>query len=151
MAAIDVGENGSSDGRDRLLDVRQHIEISATRVDETGEAVSTYTDIAGKSGGETQELIAFIVGAALRYQLGDEARSRPRFAPVILDEGFVKSDSEFAGRAVTAWRDLGFQLIIAAPLDKVSALEPYMERMWSVIKNDKHQSFVRGFREVDEG
>jgi DNA-binding response OmpR family regulator len=35
----------------------------------------------------------------------------------------VKSDSEFAGRAVKAWQDLGFQLIIGAPLDKVTALD----------------------------
>lgn len=146
MAMIDFGVNGSSLERDRLLDVRQHIEISASRVDADGRVVSTYTDIAGKSGGETQELVAFIVGSALRYQLGDERRVKPRFATVILDEGFVKSDSEFAGRAVTAWRDLGFQLIIAAPLDKVTGLEPHVDVMWSVTKNADYRSFVTPFR-----
>jgi hypothetical protein len=76
-----------------------------------------------------------VVGAALRFQLGDESRTRPRFAPVFLDEGFVKSDSEFAGRAVAAWKGLGFQLIIGSPLDKVTALEPHMELVLSVTKN----------------
>ena len=38
--------------------------------------------------------------------------------------GFVKADSEFAGRAVTAWQNLGFQLIIGAPVGQVNALEP---------------------------
>ena len=73
--------------------------------------------------------MAFIVGSALRFRLGDEMRSRPRFAPVFLDEGFVKADSEFAGRAVRAWKGLGFQLIIGVPLDKVTGLEPHMDEL----------------------
>ena len=95
-----------------------------------------YASLGGKSGGETQELMAFIVGAALRYQLGDEDR-RPRFAPVFLDEGFIKSDSEFAGRSVQAWKKLGFQLIVGVPLDKVTALEPTMRLILTVTKSPK--------------
>jgi len=121
--------------RDLLLDVRKHVEITAVRETEDGVEVSAYSSLGGKSGGESQELVAFVVGAALRFQLGDESRTRPRFAPVFLDEGFVKSDAEFAGRSVAAWRGLGFQLIIGSPLDKVTALEPYMDSMLSVTKN----------------
>ena len=99
------------DERDRLLDVRRHVEVSAERYDSlTGELRATYRTLGEKSGCESQELVAFIVGSALRFRLGDEMRSRPRFAPVFLDEGFVKADSEFAGRAVQAWKGLGFQL-----------------------------------------
>ena len=131
--------DGASKGespRDLLLDVRKHVEITAVRITPDGVEVSTYSSLGGKSGGESQELVAFVVGAALRFQLGDESRTRPRFAPVFLDEGFVKSDSEFAGRAVAAWKGLGFQLIIGAPLDKVTALEPHMELVLSMTKNN---------------
>jgi uncharacterized protein YPO0396 len=128
--------------RDRYLDVRQHVVITAVCVDGMGNELATYDFLGGKSGGETQELVAFIVGAALRYQLGDELRSRPRFAPVFLDEGFVKSDSEFAGRSVRAWQNLGFQLVIGAPLDKVTALEPHMDLLLTVTKNPDGYSFV---------
>jgi uncharacterized protein YPO0396 len=121
--------------RDLLLDVRKHVEITAVRETEDGVEVSVYSSLGGKSGGESQELVAFVVGAALRFQLGDESRTRPRFAPVFLDEGFVKSDAEFAGRSVAAWLGLGFQLVIGSPLDKVTALEPYMDSMLSVTKN----------------
>ncbi|MEO5876310.1 MAG: SbcC/MukB-like Walker B domain-containing protein [Streptosporangiaceae bacterium] len=131
------GTSKSTAQRDYLLDVRRHVEVTAARVTTDGVEVSTYASLGGKSGGETQELIAFIVGAALRFQLGDESRTRPRFAPVILDEGFVKSDSEFAGRAVQAWKGLGFQLIIGAPLDKVTALEPYMDLVLAMTKDNK--------------
>jgi uncharacterized protein YPO0396 len=70
-------------------------------------------------------------------------RSRPRFAPVFLDEGFVKADSEFAGRAVQAWRGLGFQLIVGVPLDKVTGLEPHMDELLAITKNSStHQSWI---------
>lgn len=130
--------------RDRLLDVRRHVEISAERYDHlTGELRATYRTLGEKSGGESQELVAFIVGSALRFRLGDEMRSRPRFAPVFLDEGFVKADSEFAGRAVQAWKGLGFQLIIGVPLDKVTGLEPHMDELLAITKNPAtHQSWI---------
>lgn len=135
--------------RDRLLDVRKHVEITAERHDVRGKLRSTHSSLAGKSGGETQELVAFIVGAALRYRLGDDLRSRPRFAPVVIDEGFIKSDSEFAGRAVQAWQGLGFQLIIGAPLDKVTALEPYAALVLAITKRlDTGYSYVTPIRDA---
>jgi len=135
--------------RDRLLDVRRHVEITAERYDAAGKLLSTHSSLGGKSGGESQELVAFIVGAALRFRLGDELRVRPRFAPVFLDEGFVKSDAEFAGRAVQAWKGLGFQLIVGAPLDKVTALEPHMDELLAITKNTAtHYSFVTRISEA---
>jgi uncharacterized protein YPO0396 len=137
--------------RDRLLDVRRHVEISAERYDHvTGELRATYRTLGEKSGGESQELVAFIVGSALRFRLGDEMRSRPRFAPVFLDEGFVKADSEFAGRAVQAWRGLGFQLIVGVPLDKVTGLEPHMDELLAITKNSAtHQSWITSITDAE--
>jgi uncharacterized protein YPO0396 len=137
-----IRRSNKSSERDYLIDVRRHVHIEAERRDTTGRQLGVYTSLGGKSGGETQELVAFIVGAALRYQLGDADASRPSYAPVFLDEGFVKSDSEFAGRAVSAWRGLGFQLIIGAPNDKVTAIEPYMDLLLQVTKNSKNHSYV---------
>ena len=129
--------------RDGLLDVRRHVFVTAERYGPDGTVLSTHSALGGKSGGESQELVAFIVGAALRFRLGDDLRARPRFAPVFLDEGFIKSDSEFAGRAVQAWKGLGFQLVVGAPPDKVAALEPHMDAMVMVTKNNAtHYSFV---------
>lgn len=135
--------------RDRLLDVRKHVEITAERYDDSGTLLSVHSSLGGKSGGESQELVAFIVGAALRFRLGDEARERPRFAPVFLDEGFIKADAEFAGRAVEAWKGLGFQLIVGAPLDKVTALDPHMDELLAITKNTRtHYSFVHRLRDA---
>lgn len=113
--------------RDRLLDRRRHVEISAKASwpAELGREDSYYNSLAGKSGGEVQELVAFILGSALLYCLGAEANSKPVFAPVMLDEGFIKADSRFTARAVSAWKSFGFQLIVATLEDKFQALAPY--------------------------
>ncbi|RKW71128.1 ATP-binding protein [Galactobacter caseinivorans] len=150
MGLLAQTEGKGAARRDELLDVRKHLEMTAARLGPAGNVISSYASLGGKSGGESQELVAFIVGSALRYQLGDETRTRPRFAPVFLDEGFVKSDSEFAGRAVQAWIGLGFQLVIGAPLDKVTALEPHMDLNLSVTKNQvTGYSFVTPFRDAE--
>ncbi|QTE31006.1 ATP-binding protein [Pengzhenrongella sicca] len=118
-----------------LIDVRRHVRLSAEKVDLDGEHVALYDHIGEKSGGESQELVAFIVGAALRYQLGDAGAERPRYAPVFLDEALIKADARFTGRAIGAWRGLGFQLVIGAPNDKFGALEPHVDLKYVVLKD----------------
>ncbi len=128
--------------RDHLLDVRRHIEITAVAYDSDGRDRATFAALGGKSGGESRELVAFIVGAALRFQLGDDENVRPRFAPVFLDEGFVKADGEFTGRSVMAWKGLGFQLLVGAPYDKFTSLEPHADLVLHMSKSAKGYSAV---------
>ena len=127
-----------------LIDVRNHVRVSAERVDAvTKEHVALYDHIGEKSGGESQELIAFIVGAALRYQLGDAGSERPRYAPVFLDEALIKADAHFTARAIGAWRGLGFQLVIGAPNDKYSAIEPHVDVEYDILKDTQGRSWAR--------
>jgi uncharacterized protein YPO0396 len=127
-----------------LIDVRNHVRVSAEKIDAaTGDHVSLYDHIGEKSGGESQELIAFIVGAALRYQLGDAGAERPRYAPVFLDEALIKADAHFTARAIGAWLGLGFQLVIGAPNDKYSAIEPHVEVEYDILKDVNGRSWAR--------
>jgi uncharacterized protein YPO0396 len=74
--------------------------------------------------------------------LGDEKRNRPRFAPVVLDEAFIKADGEYTGAAVDAWNQLGFQLIVGAPDEKVNSLEAALDQSIVVTKNPEHYSYA---------
>ncbi|MCL2090877.1 MAG: AAA family ATPase [Micrococcales bacterium] len=134
-----------------LVDVRRHVRLSAEKTDRDGNHVALYDHIGEKSGGESQELVAFIVGAALRYQLGDAAATRPRYAPVFLDEALIKADPQFTGRAVNAWRGLGFQLVIGAPNDKASALEPHVDVQYVVLKDPTGRSRAALVTAVPDG
>jgi uncharacterized protein YPO0396 len=127
--------NGKEE-RNSLLDIRRHLTIKAR----AGGLV--YDHLGELSGGEGQMITAFIVGAALRYHLGDEKRNRPRFAPVILDEAFIKADGEYTGAAVEAWNHLGFQLIVGAPEEKVNSLEAALDQSIVVTKNPEHYSYA---------
>lgn len=127
-----------------LVDVRNHVRVSAEKVHaETGKHAALYDHIGEKSGGESQELIAFIVGAALRYQLGDAGSERPRYAPVFLDEALIKADAHFTKRAIGAWRGLGFQLVIGAPNDKYSAIEPHVDVEYDILKDTSGRSWAK--------
>jgi uncharacterized protein YPO0396 len=127
-----------------LVDVRNHVRVSAERIHaSTKQHVALFDHIGEKSGGESQELIAFIVGAALRYQLGDAGAERPRYAPVFLDEALIKADAHFTKRAIGAWRGLGFQLVIGAPNDKYSAIEPHVDVEYDILKDSSGRSHAR--------
>lgn len=127
-----------------LVDVRNHVRVSAEKIHaESKEHAALYDHIGEKSGGESQELIAFIVGAALRYQLGDADAERPRYAPVFLDEALIKADAHFTKRAIGAWRGLGFQLVIGAPNDKYSAIEPHVDVEYDILKDTQGRSWAK--------
>jgi uncharacterized protein YPO0396 len=70
---------------------------------------------------------------------------------VFLDEALIKADARFTGRAIGAWRGLGFQLIIGAPNDKHSAIEPHVDVQYTVLKDAEGHSFPKlevGLEEV---
>jgi len=100
--------------------------VAAELTPSSGKPV-VHEGVSGMSGGEGQELIAFILGAALRYRLGEGGQAPPTYGCVVLDEGFVKADSDYTGRALRALQELGFQLIIGAPREKATAFEDFVD------------------------
>ncbi len=87
------------------------------------------------AGGTDERVAKAVLGVAGLLGSGRTELARAVTGLDKLDEGFIKADSEFAGRGVNAWKGLGFQLIVAAPFDKVTALEPHVERMLQVTKH----------------
>jgi uncharacterized protein YPO0396 len=59
---------------------------------------------------------------------------------VFLDEALIKADAHFTGRAIGAWTGLGFQLIIGAPNDKHSAIEPHVDAEYLILKTPQGRS-----------
>jgi uncharacterized protein YPO0396 len=126
LARLDDQSRTGDAWRRRVFDAREHVEFQAIETRPDGIKV-IHDGVSGMSGGEGQELIAFVLGAALRFRLGEGHEGPPSYASVILDEGFVKADSDYTGRALSALQALGFQLIIAAPREKATAFEDYVE------------------------
>jgi uncharacterized protein YPO0396 len=112
--------------RRSVFDAREHVTFRAIETPGSGKPI-VHEGVSGMSGGEGQELIAFILGAALRYRLGEGHQESPAYGSVVLDEGFVKADSDYTGRALRALQELGFQLIIGAPREKATAFEDFVD------------------------
>lgn len=130
--------------RNEVLDRRRHVTLSARVVDtnDPTHVLSSIRALASKSGGEVAEIVAFILGAALLYRLGQDGSSKPGFAPVLLDEGFIKADSRFTSRAISAWQGFGFQLIIAVPEEKYQSVVSKAERVLNIVADASRRSYV---------
>jgi uncharacterized protein YPO0396 len=113
--------------RESVLDVRKTYKFYGIEKDRDGRTVRTYTNTAVNSGGEQEKLVAFCLAAALSYNLADTTSgSRPRFAPLMLDEAFIKSDEQFATQALTAFDTFGFQLLMATPTRMSGVVGPFV-------------------------
>ena len=146
IAMIDPADTRAESTRRRneVLDRRRHVTLSARVVDanDANKVLSTIRTLASKSGGEVAEIVAFILGAALLYRLGQDGTSKPGFAPVMLDEGFIKADSRFTSRAISAWQGFGFQLIIAVPEEKYQSVVSKAERVLNIVADVNRRSYV---------
>ncbi|MET3605806.1 uncharacterized protein YPO0396 [Sphaerotilus sulfidivorans] len=135
-------ETADRNWRALVLDVRQHVDFVARELNEFGKEVEVYRSGAGKSGGQRQKLAATCLAAALRYQLGGQERTLPRFSTVFLDEAFDKADAEFTAMAMNIFKTFGFQMIIATPLKSVMTLEPFIGGAGFVHIKDRKTSSV---------
>src|ERR1044072_3933558 len=82
--------------------------------------------------------MAFCLAGALSFNLAspESSDNKPVFAQLMLDEAFSKSDPQFAQQALQAFRKFGFQLVIVAPVQKPTTIQPYMYRVVMVSKTD---------------
>jgi uncharacterized protein YPO0396 len=104
--------------RAEVLDTRGHAHISCTRIQESGTRF-TNQEVGTMSGGEGQRFDAFMMAAALAYQLGIVEQGFSTYGTLMMDEAFVKASPSFAQASINALHAFGFQLLLAAPEDKI--------------------------------
>ncbi|MFD1214669.1 SbcC/MukB-like Walker B domain-containing protein, partial [Arthrobacter sp. GCM10027362] len=139
----DLNDQSRLPWRNTVLDVRQHVTISCNEHRPNGE-VETGLEPGTLSGGEGQRFTSFIMGAALAYQLGFETQGFSTYGTVMIDEAFIQANSEYAGAGINALQEFGFQLLLAAPEDKVD-LSRHLGSITDIIKHP--DSNVSGFVE----
>lgn len=102
--------------RSMALSLTRRTHFDAIVTDSSGEQ-RRYSGTESSSGGQGQELVSALLGAALRFQL-DSADGRLVYAPIVMDEGFVKADQGVTTRAIETLQSLGFQAVMAVPEGK---------------------------------
>lgn len=122
------------------LDVRNRFVLYCEESDAiTGTPIRTYSNAGANSGGEQEKLMAFCLAGALSYNLADAevGDNRPVFSQLMLDEAFSKSDPQFAQQALSAFRKFGFQLVIVATVQNSTTIQPYIDSVIMVAKEDR--------------
>ncbi len=113
----------------RVTDVRNWFVFSASeRWREDDTEYESFTDSGGKSGGQKEKLAYTILAASLAYQFkldwGTSISKTFRF--VVIDEAFGRGSDESTRFALKLFRQLGLQLLIVTPLQKIHVIEPYV-------------------------
>ncbi|WP_426997362.1 ATP-binding protein [Pseudarthrobacter sp. N5] len=138
-----------------VLDVRGHLFIqckehrevaapgsSVQRSGGTGNGSRKKTDVfmhadtGSMSGGERQRFTAFIMAAALSYQLGIAEQGFTTYGTVMMDEAFVLASEEFAGAGIKALHEFGFQLLLAAP-ENVIDLSRHLGSVTEILRDKR--------------
>lgn len=134
---------GSSTPEDRrwraeVLDVRGHLFIQCKEHREAGKRTDVYmhADTGSMSGGERQRFTAFIMAAALSYQLGIAEQGFTTYGTVMMDEAFVLASEEFAGAGIKALHEFGFQLLLAAP-ENVIDLSRHLGSVTEILRDKR--------------
>jgi uncharacterized protein YPO0396 len=104
-----------------------------------------YSDSGGKSGGQKEKLAYTILAASLAYQFGLEwgvAQSKA-FRFVVIDEAFGRGSDESAQYGLRLFRQLGLQLLIVTPLQKIHVIEPFVSSVGFVHNEGGRDSRLR--------
>jgi uncharacterized protein YPO0396 len=129
--------------RAEVLDVRGHLfiqckehrEVSGPRGGKRTD-VFMHADTGSMSGGERQRFTAFIMAAALSYQLGIAEQGFTTYGTVMMDEAFVLASEEFAGAGIKALHEFGFQLLLAAP-ENVIDLSRHLGSVTEILRDKR--------------
>lgn len=135
--------------RAEVLDVRGHLFIQCKEHREvdvpagkkgakagTKNEVFMHADTGSMSGGERQRFTAFIMAAALSYQLGIAEQGFTTYGTVMMDEAFVLASEEFAGAGIKALHEFGFQLLLAAP-ENVIDLSRHLGSVTEILRDKR--------------
>lgn len=123
----------------KVTDVRNWADFSVLEKNrDTHEQKNYYSDSAGLSGGQKAKLAFTILGSAIAYQYGLNLQNEPQvrklsgssFRFIIVDEAFSKSDEKNSRYAMELFQNLGLQVIVVTPKDKIHVVEPYIQSIF---------------------
>lgn len=130
----------------KVTDVRNWFQFAASeRWREGGAEYEHYSDSGGKSGGQKEKLAYTILAASLAYQFGLElgAERSKSFRFVVIDEAFGRGSDESAQYGLRLFQQLGLQLLIITPLQKIHIIEPFVASVGFVSNEGGRESRLR--------
>lgn len=124
----------------KVTDVRQWADFYVTEnYLETENQKNFYSDSGGLSGGQKVKLAFTILASAIAFQYGlNKANAAQKsFRFVVIDEAFSKSDEINSKYAMQLFKDLGLQLMVVTPKDKIYVVEPFVKNIFLTQMEEK--------------
>ena len=127
--------------RKKVLDVRQWFIFAAIEYYQNDNAQKQYyEDSASLSGGEKSKLTYTILASAIAFQFGITSGSPRSLRLVIIDEVFSKVDIDNSCYAMELFKQIGLQMILVTPMDKINIVEDYISSMHITEKKNDNTS-----------
>jgi uncharacterized protein YPO0396 len=123
----------------RVTDVRNWLDFSAEeRLKSDNSVHEYYQSSSGKSGGQKAKLAYTILASAIadQYGLNEADLHDQTFRFVVIDEVFSKSDEANSRYAMDLFKQLGLQVLVVTPADKIQIVEPYIGSCHYVWNNE---------------
>lgn len=149
---VDVGEGTlTADQRQRLAenlerftDYRTYLDFDMINIDDEGRESRLSRVLTKKSGGETQTPFYIAVLASFlqlyRVRQGDQNTLRL----IVFDEAYSKMDHQRIQESIRLIRDLGLQVILSAPTEKIGDIAPLVDRNLCVIRV-RQETVIKAF------
>ncbi len=143
------GREGHTDADRRwtlkVTDVRNWFTFSAEELwREDGERRDYFESSSGKSGGQKEKLAYTVLASALAYQFGlDQPGNLRAYRFVVIDEAFGRGSETSTRYALELFKQLGLQLLVVTPLQKIHVIEPYIRHVHFVHNEDNKNSQLR--------
>jgi uncharacterized protein YPO0396 len=148
---LDTGEDYSAEHLKKLeenlakfTDYKTYLEFDLTEYSD-GDSSLLSRVLSTKSGGETQTpfYIAVLASFLQTYRVNSSMHNNtPRL--VIFDEGFSKMDHQHIKESLKLIRNMGLQLIISAPTDKIADIAPLVDRNLITVRVNE-QTVIKTF------
>ncbi|NOH46469.1 hypothetical protein F0262_00125 [Vibrio rotiferianus] len=138
--AVSIIENLLLDGRLReISDYRNFFSYDIQSKDINTDTKRKFSDLLRTgSGGEKQAPFYVALGASFMtayriHKFGDHVEGGAAIA--VFDEAFSKMDGNNAKAALSFFREIGLQVIIAAPPESEIKTGPYVDKTYTILRN----------------
>ena len=129
----------------KVTDVRNWFVFSAEELwREDNSRRDYFESSSGKSGGQKEKLAYTILASALAYQFGlDQKENIRSYRFVVIDEAFGRGSETSTRYALSLFKELGLQLLVVTPLQKIHVIEPFIHHVHFVHNQDGKDSQIR--------
>jgi energy-coupling factor transporter ATP-binding protein EcfA2 len=113
----------------KFTDYRTYLDFDLLVKDEEGRQSRLSRVIAKKSGGETQTpfYISVLASFAQMYRVRQTGLDNT-LRLIVFDEAYSKMDHQRIRESIRLTRDLGLQVILSAPTEKIADIVPHVDR-----------------------